>query len=36
MAAKQPIVLIHGFRRTHHGLALIAEHLSDYHVIIPD
>lgn len=30
------LVLIHGFRGTHHGLAKIAEQLSDYHLIIPD
>lgn len=30
------LVLIHGFRGTHHGLAKIAEQLSDYHLVIPD
>lgn len=30
------LILIHGFRGTHHGLALIAEHLTDFHCIIPD
>jgi pimeloyl-ACP methyl ester carboxylesterase len=34
--AKQTIILIHGFRGTHHGLALIAEYLDDYNTIIPD
>lgn len=28
--------MIHGFRGTHHGLQLIAEHLRDYDLIIPD
>jgi len=36
MVTKKTIILIHGFRGTHHGLALIAHNLSDYHVIIPD
>ena len=31
------IIMIHGFRGTHHGLARIAEELGDtYHLIIPD
>ena len=30
------IVMIHGFRGTHHGLELIAENMSDFRVIIPD
>lgn len=30
------IVMIHGFRGTHHGLELIAEQLDKYRVIIPD
>ncbi len=30
------LVLIHGFRGTHHGLARIAEQLGEYHLIIPD
>lgn len=34
---EQPtIVMIHGFRGTHHGLAKIVENLSDFHVIVPD
>jgi len=33
---KPTIILIHGFRGTHHGLALIAEHLKGYTTIIPD
>lgn len=32
----QTIILIHGFRGTHHGLALIAEHLRKFRSIIPD
>ncbi len=32
----QTLVLIHGFRGTHHGLTKIAEQLSDYHLVIPD
>jgi pimeloyl-ACP methyl ester carboxylesterase len=35
-ASKQHIIMIHGFRGTHHGLQLIAEHLSDYDLTIPD
>ena len=30
------IILIHGFRGTHHGLELIASHLKDFDTIIPD
>ena len=30
------IVMIHGFRGTHHGLNLIAEKLDGYRVIVPD
>lgn len=30
------IVMVHGFRGTHHGLELIAQNLSEYRVIIPD
>ena len=34
---KQPtLLLIHGFRGTHHGLLRIAEELSDYRLVIPD
>lgn len=33
---QQTLVLIHGFRGTHHGLAKIAEQLQDYHLIVPD
>jgi len=33
---KQTIILIHGFRGTHHGLQLIADHLKDFTTIIPD
>jgi len=35
-SSKQTIILIHGFRGTHHGLQLIADNLSDYNCIIPD
>lgn len=35
--SKKPIiVMIHGFRGTHHGLELIAAQLPNYRVIIPD
>jgi len=30
------IVMIHGFRGTHHGLDLIAKNLDEYKVIVPD
>ena len=30
------IILIHGFRGTHHGLSLIAKNLKGYSVIVPD
>lgn len=30
------IVMIHGFRGTHHGLDLIAKALPDLHVVVPD
>ncbi len=33
---KQTIIMIHGFRGTHHGLQLIADQLPDNNVIIPD
>ena len=33
---KQHIIMIHGFRGTHHGLQLIAEHLPEYDLTIPD
>jgi len=32
----QTIILIHGFRGTHHGLELIAKHIHGLDVIIPD
>lgn len=32
----QTLVLVHGFRGTHHGLAKIAEQLTDYHLVVPD
>ena len=34
--AKQTIILIHGFRGTHHGLSMIADHLKDVGILIPD
>lgn len=30
------IIMIHGFRGTHHGLDLIAKKLPDFHIIVPD
>jgi pimeloyl-ACP methyl ester carboxylesterase len=33
---RQTIILIHGFRGTHHGLELIASNLPDFSTIIPD
>lgn len=33
---KTVIVMIHGFRGTHHGLKKIIEALSQYHIIVPD
>lgn len=30
------VILVHGFRGTHHGLELIAEQLADFRIIIPD
>lgn len=37
MQNKQQIVMIHGFRGTHHGLLKIAENLpKDYELLIPD
>jgi len=30
------IIMVHGFRGTHHGMDLIAQELSDFHVIVPD
>lgn len=36
-SALQPLVMIHGFRGTHHGLELIAKRLSsEFYVIVPD
>jgi len=34
--SKQTIIMIHGFRGTHHGLSLIADHLSEFDIITPD
>ena len=37
MTQRKTIVMIHGFRGTHHGLAKVAAHLpSSYNIIIPD
>ncbi len=33
---KPTIIMIHGFRGTHHGLLLIAKHLKGFNIIIPD
>ena len=33
---KKTIIMIHGFRGTHHGLALIRKALKDFTVIVPD
>ena len=34
---KQPvIIMVHGFRGTHHGLDKIAQHLSDFQLVVPD
>jgi len=33
---KQTIIMIHGFRGTHHGLLLIANHLKGNRLVIPD
>jgi pimeloyl-ACP methyl ester carboxylesterase len=33
---KQTIIMIHGFRGTHHGLLLIAKALRGFNIIIPD
>jgi pimeloyl-ACP methyl ester carboxylesterase len=32
----ETIVMIHGFRGTHHGLQKIAEQLPNYHLVVPD
>jgi pimeloyl-ACP methyl ester carboxylesterase len=33
---KPTLILLHGFRGTHHGLAKIAENLADFELVIPD
>lgn len=33
---KPTILMIHGFRGTHHGLQRIVDHLPDYRIIVPD
>lgn len=33
---KQVIVMVHGFRGTHHGLVKVVEQLPEYRVIVPD
>jgi len=35
-ANRQTLVMIHGFRGTHHGLLLIANHLKNHRLAIPD
>jgi pimeloyl-ACP methyl ester carboxylesterase len=30
------IIMIHGFRGTHHGMDLIAKNLPNFHIIVPD
>lgn len=35
-ASLPAVVMIHGFRGTHHGLDLIARHLDGYSIIVPD
>lgn len=32
----QTIIMVHGFRGTHHGLLKIVEQLPDFHIIVPD
>ncbi len=34
--SQRTLIMIHGFRGTHHGLALIAKELSSTHTIVPD
>lgn len=34
--AKYTIIMIHGYRGTHHGLELIAHYLTDFNIIVPD
>lgn len=36
LGKKPTLVMIHGFRGTHHGLARIAEGLPDFHIVVPD
>jgi len=35
-AVKPTLIMIHGFRGTHHGLLLIAKYLKGFNIIIPD
>lgn len=36
-ASKPPLLVVHGFRGTHHGLEYVIEHLTDdFHIIVPD
>lgn len=36
-APSQPtIVMVHGFRGTHHGLQRIVDQLTDHHILVPD
>lgn len=34
--SQRTLIMIHGFRGTHHGLALIAQELNDTNTIVPD
>lgn len=36
MTERPAIIMVHGFRGTHHGLQLIRDRLEDYEVIVPD
>ncbi len=36
VTSKQTIIMIHGFRGTHHGLLLIANHLKGNRLVVPD
>jgi len=35
-STKPVIIMIHGFRGTHHGLQRIVDELSQFHIIVPD
>jgi pimeloyl-ACP methyl ester carboxylesterase len=36
MATRHTLIMIHGFRGTHHGLLLIANHLKNHRLVVPD